>query len=675
MEPTLSSLNLTVNRLSGSPSNSLRYTNSTVNILDGNLFACPLLTNDIANSDGTEKTCGSADTDVPFYMWLATFIAIFLFGLLSRSERFRVSVTRDFSQLITKWIESSYRCTSLHACNFITKQEYICSMSALLSLFFTLLVMMSYIGLKLSGDQTNAVYKVQYLYTTTAAFFVGASPAVMIWIYLTVSGLLVVMQCIVTTPSRLLDTESTNRIEVEKEDHRELLVAQDKMQKLTTQCLVSLFFVIVALAINYGYLNIVYFKSSKNLPLVQLLFGLIKTIFSMVVRLVSKRIRKSFRQKFSIIISSIVLIIAPALVVVVTSPDCLRNLIEKTSITEFYQYNQKDCSSLGHCFLVVVHASRLFTPPWSYSYTCSSSFFTSYLPNFVWFYFLNGIIFPALDLACMILLTSTKYSNHWLFSCFVFVTSFFDKIFYVSSKVKSKDVQVEMRVSHSNIHQESSVQISNSSSSNISSRSSTSDFNKFKIDVSEHIPSLCLDITLLLTFGLASPLLAILISFSIFISTLKMRIGIGRYIYIVEKELGPSPCYLHLESAFNGTWQTLSDSWWFMSIFIGLFWSFFIFDMIGDRNVTAGALSAVFMFLWCPLVFWGAQFLLEIKADTKSTLKQYLAGLVLKIAKYIHEFIWINILQMDKLIKRSDDVDKNIERISTISETVSPLGR
>ena len=83
----------------------------------------------------------------------------------------------------------------------------------------------------------------------------------------------------------------------------------------------------------------------------------------------------------------------------------------------------------------------------------------------------------------------------------------------------------------------------------------------------------------------------------------------------------------------------------------------------------------VFMFLWCPLVFWGAQFLLEIKADTKSTLKQYLAGLVLKIAKYIHEFIWINILQMDKLIKRSDDVDKNIERISTISETVSPLGR
>ena len=685
MEPTLSSLNLTVNRLSGSPSKSLRYTNSTVNILNGNLFACPLLTNDVANTASTEVTCGSFATDVPLYVWLATFVSIFLFVLVSRGERLSFSTTRNFSKLITKWISiepsSMDRCMpdGSHARNFMFVQEYICSMSVLLSVFFTVVVMMSYIGLKLSGDQVSAVYKVQYLYTTSAAYFVGASPTVLIWIYLTMSGLLVVTQCIVTTPSCSLDTKSVNRIEVEKEDHRDSVVAQDKIQKITTLFLTVLVFVAVAVAINYGYFTIVYVKNSKNLSLIQLLFGLIKTIFSMVVPIVSKTIRKSSRQKFSIFLSTIVLIFAPVLVVLLTSPDCLKHLRKRTSITENFQYTQIQCSSVGICSTVVVQASLPFSPPWSYSYTCSSSFFTSYLPNFAWYYFFNGVIFSALDLALMILLTSTKYSNHRLFSCIVFMTSFFDRIFYVSSKVKSKDttdinrsssakeIQMPKKLSL-NTQQESSVKISNSSTTS-SYSSSTSDSDKFKFDVSGYMPSFCVDITLLLTFGLASPLLANLISFSIFILTLKMRIGIGRYILIVEKELGATACSQHLESAFNSTWQTLSDAWWFMSFFIGLFWSFFIFDMIGDRDSIGGAFTAVFMLLWCPLVFWGATYLLNIKA-IKHVIKA-----IKHVSKVTNEFIWIYILQMDKsmLIKINDE--KNVERISTISETVSPLGR
>ena len=44
-EPPSTSLNMSDNRLSGSVPFVLRGTNATVNILEGNLFGCPLLSN------------------------------------------------------------------------------------------------------------------------------------------------------------------------------------------------------------------------------------------------------------------------------------------------------------------------------------------------------------------------------------------------------------------------------------------------------------------------------------------------------------------------------------------------------------------------------------------------------------------------------------------------------
>lgn len=75
--------------------------------------------------------------------------------------------------------------------------DHACSMVAVLVVLFVIVFMMSFIVTKLlRKDYANSFYQVQYLYTTTAAYLTGWTPAVMVWFYLPVSGLVVIALCI-----------------------------------------------------------------------------------------------------------------------------------------------------------------------------------------------------------------------------------------------------------------------------------------------------------------------------------------------------------------------------------------------------------------------------------------------------------------------------------------------
>jgi hypothetical protein len=64
---------------------------------------------------------------------------------------------------------------------------------------YVFVVMVSYIILKLKDiDHTNYVYQVQYLYTTTSAYLRNATPVVLTWIYVTLSGAVVVIIFVAT---------------------------------------------------------------------------------------------------------------------------------------------------------------------------------------------------------------------------------------------------------------------------------------------------------------------------------------------------------------------------------------------------------------------------------------------------------------------------------------------
>jgi hypothetical protein len=196
---------------------------------------------------------------------------------------------------------------------------------------------------------------------------------------------------------------------------------------------------------------------------------------------------------------------------------------------------------------------------------------------------------------------------------------------------------------------------------------------EYDIDVSDLVPKVCVDIMYMLTFGLASPLLALIISLSVVVNAIILRLVVGRYISIVSMRIGFAACSRRLEAAFSDAWHCLSDSWWFMSAFVGLFWSIFIFDMIGDiGSLNGGIVGAVLIVIWCPFVFVSAQMLLVVTTTDTSSYRYHFRNYVMRIQLSVHKFIWRYILPNSKVNETTDNIiDAN--RISIYETSLSPL--
>lgn len=201
-------------------------------------------------------------------------------------------------------------------------------------------------------------------------------------------------------------------------------------------------------------------------------------------------------------------------------------------------------------------------------------------------------------------------------------------IFYVADAPSVSSTEVEMSALH---------RVSESLDASITPKSQVSPArgDAYDVEVTGITTSLCVDITVVLTFGLASPLLAVIVSCSVIINVLLWRLAIGRYIIVVNKALGINACYERLERAFLDEWRSLQKSWWMMSIFIGMFWGLFMNDMIGDKNPTGGILAGVLMLVWCPLIFICLQ-KLSVDSSTETT----------SFSESVHNMIWKNIFRI-----------------------------
>ena len=580
------SIDMSVNRISGRVPVILRSTNATVDVLTGNLFGCPFLSNDVTSSGKNDLTCGSQIFDSSIITWLGVAVSVAIIIVLSLLMCNTTSTFVRMVNIVLVWMKASHSylplsSTSsgddlsnslLHTIRAVTLLEVVSSMSLILVVILVLVVMMTYIGLKLTGStHINSVYQEQYLYTVTAAFFTGVRPAVAIWIFVVLSGALVGILCVRSRPLVTSSKYSAERISDSKSNATVYQEYQDSLKTFLLQFTVSILIIGAALAVNVGYVEIVYFGKQSSLSAVQFAFAVIKCIFSsVIVPFSSKLIRREYRSVYSMAMKIIVSTAAPAVAILLTSPLCLLYQLRPKPITDNYMTGAPSCY-LGDnlsCYVVPVPASTLFIPPWSYSYQCSSSFLESYLPNFVYMYTVNGIIVPLISITLLTYLS--KGFSFPLLEYFPEISSVGDKspftsIFTISDNYKvitsssQLESQVEMSlrsktVTRSDTSEGSSANTTtkNANNTNISTASKKYDF-----EMSDLVPGICVDITLLLTFGIASPLLAIPISFNIIINALLLRLALGRYIIIVGSDIGHAACYQKLEGAFEDIWKGL----------------------------------------------------------------------------------------------------------------------
>jgi len=126
------------------------------------------------------------------------------------------------------------------------------------------------------------------------------------------------------------------------------------------------------------------------------------------------------------------------------------------------------------------------------------------------------------------------------------------------------------------------------------------------------------------------------------------------------------------------------DSWGIMSVFIGIFWSLFVLDMIGDNNPTGGVVAAVMMIITCPVIFISLQWILtHILINEYKYRKSRINDTIDKVSQSINRVIWqciLSILMMNEIINTntnkntSTSTNTNDDRESNVTEVISPLG-
>lgn len=606
-QPPSTYVNLTVNRISGKPPSTFRVTHSTINVCDGNLLGCPLLSNDISNTLGSNVSCGSRNIDTPFcvFLMLVTLSVIVLRNFYTSG---------NVKQQLLEWLDISYRCIppvgeTTETRNLaltrkvINSVECACSISLILTLLFLTIVVPVVVLLK--KYSSGVIYQEQYLYTATTAYLVGLFPAALVWCFLSFSSMAAATLCILKDSTLESSSPESNAVRIEdSDDHSTLFL--EKVKALSIGAVV----VCAAVAVNYGFVDIVYFNKPQNLTLIQFAFAIVKYLFgSVIVPYLAKIVPLSSRASFTVSMTILVNVAAPGIAVLLKSPLCLLYLIRPSSTIATYKAPLYECEprSLFDCRISSRSVSSTFIPQWYYSYQCSSSFLTSYLPNFVYLYIINGIFLPIGKLVLMLHNVSYTGGSIYSISC------------------PAATMSTEMTTLSAMHSSDSTCEIL---------AKVKEEYSEYCTDMSSLMPSICFNITIILTFGLASPLLAAVISISTVVQLLLLRLALGRYIKVISSRVGATTCYKLLESAFSECLNCLSGSWFIISSLNGIFWSFFINDMIGDTYPNGGIVAAVLVVIWCPLIF-----ALIIREFTRS--KSY-ESMLLGVHQVIVGYIKIN---------------------------------
>jgi hypothetical protein len=130
-----------------------------------------------------------------------------------------------------------------------------------------------------------------------------------------------------------------------------------------------------------------------------------------------------------------------------------------------------------------------------------------------------------------------------------------------------------------------------------------------------------------------------------------------------------------------------------MSVFVGLFWSLFINDMVGDKNPTRGVIAAVMMIITFPLVFIPLQRVLSYinthtsSNSSSSSYKYRINDAIERTSQAVHARIWIwiySMLMIKDMIDTNTDTNTNTNtndndndnsngRESSMTETLSPM--
>ncbi len=131
------------------------------------------------------------------------------------------------------------------------------------------------------------------------------------------------------------------------------------------------------------------------------------------------------------------------------------------------------------------------------------------------------------------------------------------------------------------------------------------------------------NVTVVMTFGLASPLLAVTVALDCVVMLLLWRVLWGRYLSMCTEAGVEAEAVSRLQVAMHQASRGVGRGVWMAVCMSGVFWAIFIFDMMADvfGNVVGGGMVVVPV-VGLPLVMWCACVVLSVVSDKQGSLRK-----------------------------------------------------
>jgi Leucine-rich repeat (LRR) protein len=629
-------------------------------------------------------------------------------------------------QLVGRPSAAAALANSVHTQTFLRNLRRVMNLFLVLTACYVVIVQLTYVLLKTQygsdeGTSQYSTHTMQYGWITTAAFLHAYLPPTLITIYLSLSHMFIACYIFPTftsdlsgSPGNTTDLDSPGIEDLADQSgpgskptnsfkSSEIVTdLDDNGNVFTTQyfipCALQLMNISVILIVNGLY---VYFilenVSATNLFLLQLFLSVFKLTWkSTFVIWAMKMLEDDCGFSLSGITTQqtimylVNFIAGPLLATLFTDTTCLYYAVEgQSTVTSNYAVNSisvEGCVegvydhganyAVTKCYYGLESGTQTstLTPPWIYSYQCSSALLINYVPVLLYVYTLSGVVIPLAQIVVMISVSMWPKQTLTIVPAFLIKRLLLIPPSYlyhsqeglysdssVVGSVENESVTSPLGPPAATIHKISAdcedVYTSFSADKHVSTDGGMIENNRcikqnhvkadgadlptaftFKLPhqvaepsrgrgrklVSVHVlvSRLLLDLAVMLTFGLASPVLAFAICISVFSCEMKWKLLIGQYVAALPIStltiLNQIPVMRHsqyqlekltigvLEKAVARGFDNINTSVMIVVISSTLFWAVMVFDMISDvYGNTGGAVFAVIVATVLPILFWG----------------------------------------------------------------------
>jgi Leucine-rich repeat (LRR) protein len=562
------------NRLSGVVPGSMQSV-GTLFLLENNLFSCRVDRSDVPQQDpdSDKYTCGSDAASNSLYAWLGAVAITVVSGA--------TVICGQKTQAVYNWFFTVREAKLSQLQDLIGARNMLLRLGAGSAAYCILVLLPVYAAI--NSYYPSFTYK--YAWTVSGVFLTGtaafAAEAVFLLLQLPICAYVAEWLLSCSEPQALYKKAgATTSVDRSDKVYAPLTVAK---------VAVVLFSLGVVTSINVAFVMATLHLNDRELTAIQVLLAVFKLGFnSIAAPALQNRVRALGVEHevtaLQLLLVLLNVIVIPCVVIMFISPSCFYDALKGTDpVTSSYNYGgsclefyyQVD-ETTGKVAFGCIEATgevetTTYTPPFTYSYQCSSSFITSYAPTFVTMCIISSFVLPAYHLLLLWLRrhlspTSRRYAV---------VTAATPRI--LRELPSPQDL----------------------------SQARSDPLYRPVFDANKLVMSLLTYLALLLSFGALFPPLAVCCAVAMASVALTARLEVGRYVR-AAMAADRQDCLDEVESACAGvaTPQQLRIVLYLVLTVSCMFYTLFLFDTLGYEVGFAGAFWVLIVVPLLPVVAW-----------------------------------------------------------------------